>query len=410
MKVFQVAASDSDGGAARAAYRLHQALRSIHIDSQMYVSTSLSGDPTVLYPKSTIAKFMKVVRSHVDRRVTKLLKTENRILHSPAVLSTAWPRRLNESDADLIHLHWICGGMMSIEDIGRITKPTLWTLHDMWAFCGAEHHTYEGRYRQGYTSSNRPTYETGVDLNRWTWQRKRLAWKRPVQIVTPSRWLADCVRQSKLMQGWPVDVIPNCLDTERWQPIDQRVARQLLNLPQNCPLVTFGAIGGGQDPIKGFDLLLAALQHLRGHLSDLELVIFGESRPRVVPDVGFKIHYMGHLHDDLSLRAVYSAADVMVVPSRQEVLPQTAYEASACGTPVVAFHTSGLLDIIVHQETGWLAPTYDTESMADGIRWILEDQARRSTLGKQARKYVVNHFSVPIVANQYRQLYEKLVG
>ena len=410
MKVLHVSTQDILGGAARAAYRVHRALLSIGVESEMYVTNVSSGDPTVSGPTNALAKVMQRVRTQVGFRFTKLLKTNNKILHSPALLHSEWVRRINQSDADIVNLHWICGEMMSVEDIGHITKPTVWRLPDMWAFCGAEHNTLEERYRQGYTSSNRPTYESGFDLNRFTWNRKRRAWKRPMQIVTPSRWLAGCVNQSKLMQEWPVTVIHNTLDTSRWLPIEQRLARELLGLPVDVPLIAFGAMGGGRDAIKGFDLLLSALGHLRTQITDLELVVFGEQRPRVVPDVGFPIHYMGHLHDDLSLRAVYSAADAMIVPSRQEAFGQTASEAHACGTPVVAFATSGLLDIIVHQQTGWLAPAYDTENLAFGIRWVLEDQNRRLALGKQARQRAVTLFSEPIVANQYRQLYESVLA
>lgn len=411
MKVLHVSTYDMFGGAARAAYRVHRALITIGVDSKMYVTNATSQDPTVVGPASPISKVMQMVRTNIGFRFTKLQQTGNSILHSPALLSSDWVQRINQSDADIVNLHWICGEMMSIEDIGRISKPIVWRLPDMWAFCGAEHYTQEERYRQGYTSSNRPSYESGFDLNRFTWNRKRRAWKRPMQIVTPSRWLGDCVNHSKLMQGWPVQVIPNCLNIERWQPLEQQIARRLLSLPEDVPLLMFGAFGGGDSqPIKGFDLLLAALNQLRGQIPKLEIVVFGEMRPRHVPDVGYPIHYTGHLYDDMSLRIVYSAADAMVVPSRQEAFGQTASEALACGTPVIAFDATGPRDIVIHQQTGWLAPPYDTQKLAEGIQWILADPARRIALGKQARESAVTRFAEPVVANQYLQLYESVLA
>ncbi len=224
------------------------------------------------------------------------------------------------------------------------------------------------------------------------WSRKRKHWQRPMHIGTPSRWLANCVRESALMRDWPVTVVPNCLDTERWQPLEKSLARQLLGLPSDVPLLLFGAMGGGNDPRKGFDLLLQALAHLRGEMPDLNLVVFGQLPPRNPPDLGFPIHYTGHLHDDLSLRALYSAADALVIPSRQDNLPNTGVEALACGTPVVAFNTGGLPDIVDHQQTGYLA-----------------DAERLSGLRVLARQTAVARFSNAVVAEKYKAVYEEAI-
>jgi glycosyltransferase involved in cell wall biosynthesis len=326
------------------------------------------------------------------------------------VLTSNWVKRINASDADVVHLHWVQGEMLSIADIGRIKKPIVWTLHDMWAFCGAEHYTEDWRWRDGYTPSNRPPGDGGFDLNRWTWKRKRAQWQSPMHVVTPSHWLADCARASVLMREWPVSVVPNCLDTNRWQPLEQALARRLLGLPPDVSLLLFGAMGGAADPRKGFDLLTDALHHLRGSVHGLELVVFGQLAPQKAVDLGFPIHYTGHLHDDLSLRALYSAADALVVPSRQEAFGQTASEAHACGTPVVAFNNSGLPDIVQHQQTGYLAKAFDTQDLAEGIRWILADKTRAGALGVQARKHAVDNYSNKIVAEQYLYVYQQALG
>ena len=335
MKVIQLNHSDINGGAARASYRIHHALRDIGIDSQMLVNLAASGDWSVQGPTSLWGKTISRIRPQLVTPLRKLLSTGNPIIHSPALVPSRWSKRLNTSDADVVHLHWVQGEMLSIADIGRICKPIIWTLHDMWAFCGAEHVTPDYRWRDGYRVDNRPVHESGFDLNRYTWQRKRKHWLRPLQIVCPSQWLADCVRTSALMGEWPVAVVPNPIDTDRWKPIDRRLARQLLDLPQDCPLLIFGAMGGGEDPNKGFDLLLAALSHLCSEpsLQNLQLVVFGQLAPQSPPQLGFPVNYTGHLHDDLTLRALYSAADAFVLPSRQENLPNTGLEAHACGTP-----------------------------------------------------------------------------
>ena len=408
MKVFQLNHSDINGGAARATYRIHHALRDIGIDSQMLVNLAASGDWSVRGPTSLWGKTISRIRPQLVTPLRKLLSTGNPIIHSPALVPSRWSKRLNTSDADVVHLHWVQGEMLSIADIGRICKPIVWTLHDMWAFCGAEHVTPDYRWRDGYRVDNRPVHESGFDLNRYTWQRKRKHWSRPLQVVCPSQWLADCVRTSALMGKWPVAVIPNPIDTDRWKPIDQRLARKLLDLPQDCPLLLFGAMGGGQDPNKGFDLLLAALSHLRSEpsLQTLHLVVFGQLAPQSPPQLGFPVNYTGHFHDDLSLRALYSAADVMVVPSRQEAFGQTASEAHACGTPVVAFNTGGLRDVVDDRVTGALAEPFEPASLAAAMSWVLEDSTRRHALGAAARERAELLWAPARVAGMYREVYE----
>jgi glycosyltransferase involved in cell wall biosynthesis len=406
MKVLQLNHSDINGGAARAAYRIHHAVRNAGVDSTMLVNIAAAGDWTVEGPTRNWNKVIARVRPQFGSLVRKALRTRNPIIHSPAIAPSNWVKRINASDADVVHLHWVQGEMLSIADIGRIKKPIVWTLHDMWAFCGAEHYTEEFRWREGYRRDNRPAYESGFDLNRWTWNRKRKHWQRPMHIVTPSTWLANCARESELMRDWPVSIVPNPIDTDRWTPIDRTTARSLLGLPADGPLLLFGAMGGGRDPRKGFDLLLDALAHLRAEQEDLHLVVFGQLAPREPPDLGFPIHYTGHLYDDLSLRALYSSADLLVVPSRQDNLPNTGVEANACGTPVVAFNVGGLPDIVEHQRTGYLAQAFETEDLAAGIRWVL---AEGVSLRENARQRAVERFAYPVVGAQYRAVYDATV-
>ncbi|QNI57169.1 hypothetical protein SynBIOSU31_00256 [Synechococcus sp. BIOS-U3-1] len=373
----------------------------------MLVNVAASGDWSVQGPTSKRSKAIGRVRHQLVTPLRQLLHTENPILHSPSLVPSGWPDRLNVSDADVVHLHWVQNEMLSITDIARIRKPIVWTLHDMWAFCGAEHYTTDHRWRDGYRSDNRPDHESGFDLNRTTWQRKRKHWRRPLQIVCPSQWLADCVHASALMADWPVAVVPYPVDTNRWQPIEQRLARHLLELPQDCPLLLFGAIGGGNDHRKGMDLLLTALTQLRteGNLQDLRLMVFGQLAPQSPPQLGFPVHYTGHLHDDLSLRVLYSAADVMVVPSRQDNLPNTGLEAHACGTPVVAFNTGGLTDIIDDRVTGALAEPFEPASLAAAISWVLANPKRRNALGAAARKRAECLWAPRRIAGLYKKIY-----
>lgn len=295
---------------------------------------------------------------------------------------------------------------MSVRDIARIQPPVVWTMHDMWPFCGAEHYTPQDRWKNGYESP-----VTGMDrLNRGTWKRKAAAWTRRPHMVAPSRWMASCASSSRLMEGWDVSVIPNPIDTTAWAPHEPSVCRDLLGLPRDVPLLAFGAMGGRKDPRKGYDLLRDALRSLRGSMDGLQLVVFGERAPKdVSDDLGFPIRYLGHLHDEASLRLLYCSVDAMLIPSRQDNLPNTAVEALACGTPVVGFDTCGMPDLVEHGSTGWLATPFDPGHLAQGIHWVLEDPERSRALRGASRAKALATFAEDVVARRYERLYHDLL-
>ncbi len=434
MNLLHINASDISGGAARAAYRIHRSLvnkgPALGLTSQMRVLSQLSDDPTVI---GGAPQTQNPIRRRLHPRLTQQARRGFRT-GNPTLHSIAWPAtglgqelldRHRRGKADVVHLHWLGDATLSIEEIGRLPMPLVWTLHDQWAFCGAEHYTSppqpgesassDERFALEYTPASRPSHESGPDLNRRTWLRKRRAWRRPIQIVCPSTWLGDCARRSALMADWPITVVPYPIDLQVWAPIDQRQARDLLHLPQDRPLVLFGADGGTNDPRKGADLLLEALQWLRQQLAGspleyLELVVYGQSRPAQLPDMCFPIHYTGRILDDLRLRLLYAAADVFVIPSRQDNLPNTGLEAHACGIPVVAFRTGGLVDIVADRVTGALAEPFVPASLAAAIRWVLVDPQRRRQLGAAARQRAVRIWDPARVAGLYADVYHQALG
>ncbi len=197
----------------------------------------------------------------------------------------------------------------------------------------------------------------------------------------------------------------------QFKPLDKGLSRRTLDLPQDKKIVLFGAVNSVNDPNKGFRYLKQAMQLLAtdGWSETTEVVIFGASEPSTHHDLGLKTRYLGYLHDDISLALIYSAADVAVVPSIQEAFGKTALEAMACGTPVVAFGATGLLDIVEHEQTGYLAQPYESAELAKGIAWILEDAERLSDLRHQARARVEREFDIQHVAKRYLALYEEIL-
>ncbi|MDB5762850.1 MAG: glycosyl transferase family protein [Herminiimonas sp.] len=403
--------ADNVGGASRAAYRLYRSLLSENIETKMVVREKKTDDCRVYGPSTPGEKLRAIMRPKIGGRLLRLQKSENVNPHSVNILPSNWAGAINGSNIDVVNLHWIGGETISIEDIGRIRKPIVWTLHDMWAFCGSEHVTDDGpdaRWRHGYSANNRPRQSSGLDIDRYIWNRKQRAWKNPMHIVTPSRWLADCARQSALMKDWPVHVIPNVLDTGIFKPLDRAYSRHILNLPADKKIILFGAMGGGRSFNKGYDLLLDALKYLAANNrnNNFMCVVFGQSEPEHSPDISFPIQWMGHIGDDATLALLYSAADVMIIPSRQENLPQSGTEAHACGCPVVAFNCTGLPEVVDHHMTGYLARPYEAADMAHGIEWVLGDEARHAGLGLAARKKAENLWSAGTVIPAYLNAYE----
>lgn len=413
MKVELVSHSDLMGGAARAAFRLHRALIAAGEVSTLRVAAKISDDWRVVSSNPTAGSRLQARLKLLSNRVMRLQKSDNLTIHSAgAFYSSKIDREINSTDTQIVNLHWVCGNMLSVEDIGRIRKPVVWTMHDMWPFCGAEHYcddAPEARFKTGYSRTNRPAGNSGPDIDRWVWKRKREAWRKPMHIVAPSRWLAECARNSVLMRDWPISVIPNPLDTQAYRPYSKPTARNILNLPEDKKLIAFGAIGGGIDSRKGFDMLLAALRLVSESNTNIACVIFGQSEPKNNPDIGMPIYWMGHLNDDISLALLYSAVDVVVVPSRQENLPQTGTEAQACGCPVVAFNCTGLPDVVEHTKTGYLAEAYSVTDLATGINWVVEDDERHLLLSKAARERALRLWSPEVVIPQYMKVYQSAI-
>ncbi len=394
------------GGSATATRRIHDGLRRVGVDSRLLVQEKGSDDPTIVGPESTVGRGWSLVRPHVDMLPLRLYGRGGGFAVN--WLPERKLRTIRRFDPDVVHLNWVWRGALSVETIGRIDRPVVWRLPDMTALTGGCHYA-DGcdRFEDRCGTCPQLGSDRDRDLSRLTWHRKRRAWDDlDLTVVAPSEWLAEQARRASLLGDRRVEVIPNGLDVETYRPRDPALGRELFDLPEDRRLVLFGAVDPMGDGRKGADLLRAALQSLgEDPPADVELVVFGASRPADPPEFSFPTHYTGYLHDDQSLALLYSAADAMVVPSRYEGFGQTVFEALACGTPVVAFDATGPKDQIDHRETGYLAEPYDPESLAAGLRWVLEDDERRAAVGERAREVVERRYDHREVARRYLELY-----
>lgn len=414
MNILSINTRDIQGGAARAAHRLHLGLHSSGIEASMLVQHKEIDSASIIGPKSQLAKLDRTVRPFLEHLPTHLY---SHFVGAP--WSTGWVPNLffnialAKQKPDIVHLHWVCEGFMPVSALKRLRAPIVWTLHDMWPFTGGCH--YAGDCR-GYESKCGSCPQLGSnregDLSRWTWSRKQRHWQNlDLTIVTPSHWLADCARRSTLLGQYRIETIPNGINAALFKPQSSEQCRLFFDLPQNKKIVLFGGVNATDDPRKGFTLLQSSLHRLAATSSCLpvELVLFGDSNSWAADLFEFPCHFVGVIQDDVTLAKLYSAVDVVVVPSLEDNLPNIVMEAIACGTPCASFDVGGISDMIDHKSNGFLAKPYDTDELAIGIEWILGDESRWSMLSKNARIKVEEMFAINNVVVRHIALYREIL-
>lgn len=334
---------------------------------------------------------------------------------------------LQKLDCDIVHLHWINNRFLDIRELMKIHKPIVWTLHDSWPFCGVCHYFIDcERYQTHCGACPMLGSKKEQDLACEIFEKKLEVYKDlDLHIVTPSRWLGDCAKKSTLLGRFPVHVIPNCLDTDLFRPLSSeeiltiaehqqnavvsRVLREATEKRLEKPLILFGAMNAANDRRKGFASLLSALQILDAQGFNAHLLVFGANAQELLMKFqNIDVTFVGYIHDSSVLTALYNIANVMVVPSLTENLSNAIMESLSCGTPVVAFNIGGNGDMIDHKQNGYLAKELDCEDLANGIQWCLANN-KEGLLSKNARKKVLDNYTIDIVSNKYKQLYESLI-
>jgi len=415
MKVLHIIPDVNAGGASKGAYRIHKAVEKLGVDSHLLVLKKNFEEANIENVNAGLLGWLgRKLHKEINRSLNKpfaQFKTENQALHSYGLARRGILQKINQSDADIVHLHWV-SNMLSIEEIGKITKPIAWTFHDMWPLCGAEHYVMDdspnARFRVGYLAHNQPTYETGPDFNRFTWERKLAAWSnKTFHIATCSQWLADCASASPLFQHGSIRAINYPLDVETtFFPSPKIQARSEFGLPPDKKIILAGAIDSVNSHYKGGDLLKQAVVHIANTgRTDIVVALFGEKAETQFTDWALPVFNVGRIYDEKLLGKLYSAADVVVMPSRQEAFGQVASEAQACGTPAVVFNKSGPIDIVAHKQTGYLATPFDTQDLAQGITWVLDQENLSNCLSLPSRQRALTLFSPQVAGEKYLALY-----
>ena len=416
MRILIVNTSERTGGAAIAAGRLTEALKSHGIKAKMLVRDKQTDRISTV----ALGGGWKQVRKFVWERVVIWINSHFRRerLFSVDIANTGNDiTRLPEfKEADLIHLHWINQGMLSLKVIRKILasgKPVVWTMHDMWPCTGICHHARTCTAFHSECGACPMIYsQKRKDLStRIFRQKQRLYASGGIHFVTCSHWLEGMAKQSALLANQPVSVIPNPISTTLFHPMKQTEARQKLALPTEGKLILFGSVKL-TDKRKGIDYMVEACRLLaKQHPAlkeQLALVAVGMHAAELQPLVPFKVHNMGYVREEHQLVEIYNAADLYVIPSLDENLPNTIMEAMACGTPCVGFPTGGIPEMIDHLKNGYLTKEHSAKQLGEGIYTLLTTPAYES-LSHEAVAKVNACYSERSVANQYGQLYAKLL-
>lgn len=417
MNITHVSYADIHGGAARSAYRLHQALRREGIDSVFYVKRKESDDPTVVECQRSGRLLVRLQRT--SRRWFLQITGPERSGRRP------WDATYFSDDrseygsqllsqlpqGDILHLHWVSGFLDYREFFHRHQpyRSVVWTLHDMNAFTGGCHFDGNcGRYAQTCGCCPQLKSKEFADFSHTSWKRKRLAYQElkpgELHLVAPSRWLAQEVRRSSLLSSYQVTVIPYGLDTDVFQPRDSRAARDVLGLRHDSKVILFLA-DWVSEARKGLPQLVEALSMITEQ-PDLYLLVLGQGRIELPPSLPrIRLEYV---RNDRLLSMIYSAADVFVLPALQDNLPNTVLEAQACGLPVVAFSTGGIPDLVHDGVNGQLVACGDTRGLRDSLLHLLNSVGVRRTMGANARDRAVKEYSLEVQAKRYVELYQSL--
>lgn len=412
MKILIVSSLGIQGGAGIAAYRHHNALRSIGIDSMLFVPHKTTDDNSVISFENKIVEKFEYIRPSLDAIPWRMYKKRQQGLFSSSWLPFSQVvNQINKINPDIVHLHWICSGLLRVEDLLKIKAPIVWTLHDMWPFTGGCH--YSGDCKKYLKNCNKckllGSSKTN-DLSFKVFKRKSYTYPKIhcLTIVGLSKWLSDCAKQSYLFHKNQVKTLTNCINTNIFKPIEQTLARNVFDLPNDKKIISFGACSPTSDPRKGFKELSAVFEGGYLDKNNVELVIFGSNGNNGNEMFGYKTRYVGFLSDDISLNLLYNASDVIVVPSLQENLSNVIMESLSCGTPVVAFNIGGNTDMIQHKVNGYLSEEVSGKGLAEGIAWILNNPKIKK-LGVDARKKVMNVFGYSKVANDYYKIYQEIL-
>jgi glycosyltransferase involved in cell wall biosynthesis len=422
MKVLQISTCDVSGGAAKATYRLHRGLRENGHDCLMLVKDKRSQDDTVVLvdaegksedPNEDFFLSDIIQPYYINSNQTELSNTLFSLSYPGYDLSELPVVR----SADIVNLHWVTWyqSLVTLQRLFALNKAVVWTLHDQWAFTGGCHYSAGCEKYQSDCVECPQLGDDPFNLPAAILKDKLEIFKDTnLTIVTPSRWMASCARKSKLFKDQKIEVIPNSLETNLYTPLPKSAAKEKVGISPEVITMLFGAVDGSEKR-KGFSELINAIKFCLNedvfqkllHDDKIRLICFGKPS-KELESIGIPFVALGHLDSNKKIKAAYSAADIFLLPSLEDNLPNTILESMSCGTPVVAFDVGGVPDMVTSGVTGQLVPLSDTRKMGEIIIDLIQKPDLRKSMGRAGRKRAEQEYSLSVQAGRYSDLYKEL--
>jgi glycosyltransferase involved in cell wall biosynthesis len=409
MKILHIIAGDLSSGASRGALWLHKALRESGIDSKVLISGKVqkSYDDINGISNKKVDQIKIKVFNFLSRIPIKIYRKRSKNIFSTGLFGYDFTENNEYDNADIIHMHWVNGGLLKIKNIEKINKPIVWTVRDMWPFTGGCHYSLGcKKYLEKCGACNELGSSLKYDLSSYVYNKKKKYYRKEMIIIGISNWLSEQIKQSSLLSENEIHTIHNNIDTKIFKNHDSDKARKKLGIKSNKKIILCGAINL-ENKYKGLTHFIEAIQYLD---SDKYLIcFFGDMKESIKDSIDFETIFYNRINDDVTLNTLYTAADVFVSSSIQEAFGKTIIEAQSSGTPVVCFNATGPSDLVIHKETGYKAIPYSSRDFAHGIEWVLENN-KNGLLSKKAREYVVNNFDSKIISKKYIRLYRKILN
>jgi len=409
LTVLHIIASDISGGAAKGAFYLHESLIEKGVDSILL--KQMGGD----IPKKNVysisnsiyTKILRFIYTYLDRFPLFRYTKRERIAFSPFIYGFDITKNSFYGEADIIHLHWVNQGMISLSNLKKIKKPIVWTLRDMGVFTGGCHHSFAcHKYENECGACPILKSNKKHDLSSNIQKRKIRLLPRNIQYVAISNWLKDCAERSRLLKDSKINVIYNGVDVNSFTLLSKIESRKELGLPNDKKIICLGAINP-KDPYKGFRYAMESLSYLN---KDFFFIFFGSLNSNEIPLSPNQFKNFGYISDTNYLNRIYSSSDVFLAPSIAEAFGKTLVEAMLSGTPVVCFDNGGPKDIVEHKKNGYKATPFDPKDLANGIIWCLIDQQRHLNLIGNATLAARLKFDIAEKAKEYIEVYKNILN
>ena len=418
MRVLIINTSERIGGAAVAAGRLMESLKNNGIKAKMLVRDKQTDQISVVGLKGSWLHVWKFMWERIVIWKANRFKKNDLFAVDIANTGTDITSLPEFQQADVIHLHWINQGMLSLNTIRKILtsgKPVVWTMHDMWPCTGICHYARECRNYEQECHLCPYIYGGGgeKDLSTRIFRKKKEIYSQAsITFVGCSRWLAEKAKVSGLLTGQTVISIPNAINTNLFKPHNKQEARRKCRLPQEGKLILFGSVKI-TDKRKGIDYLIEACKLLAEKHPEwkdsLGVVVFGNQSQQLQDLIPFRVYPLPYIKNEHELVDIYNAVDLFAIPSLEENLPNMVMEAMSCGVPCVGFNTGGIPEMIDHLHNGYVAQRKSSEDLANGIHWVLTEPEYAELSAQACRKAIAN-YSESIIAKKYTDVYNKITG